>query len=113
MFDRIGQFNELVIDYDKRIGESGKFAEIGDIVEVVKGKKFPIGMKFVVADVVPLRFYGGQYHYHKDGDIFLYFYDEGFKYERIDSYNTVIVAKTESREDNPEYDQVHLCEVMM
>ena len=76
---------------------------IGCIAEVVKGRKFPIGMKFVIT---------GFYTKNLPHDVkcYLEFYDEGFKKVSIDGENVKIVAH--HREDNPEeYKNVHYVEV--
>ena len=39
-----------------RIGKSGYIAEVGDIVQVVKGRKYPLGMKMVVTDMGIMKF---------------------------------------------------------
>lgn len=75
----------------------------GSIAEVVKGKKFPIGMKFVIAG-----FHTKKVNYY-DTKCYIEFYDEGFKKVTIDGENVRIVAY--DREDNPEeYKNVHYVE---
>ena len=94
-----------------RVGKSGIFAERGDIVEVVKGRKYPIGMRFVVADKSSYCKYQNIYNgFRAYADEQLVFYDEGFRKSYINSDNVVIVAQNEDRE-NPEYDNVHMIEV--
>lgn len=75
----------------------------GCIAEVVKGRKFPIGMKFAVSGF-----------YTKNTPVgtkcYLEFYDVGFRKVSIDGENVKIVAY--DREDNPEeYRNVHNVEV--
>ena len=111
MYGRKGVCQEVDFTEGDRLGESGWYAQKGDIVKVVRGRKFPIGMKFVVDDYNTERFWAGSWHYHPSGDVFLYFYDEGFKQCRIDASYTVIVAMSEDRKDNPEYKNVHDVEV--
>ena len=80
----------------------GYYPYKGSIAEVVKGRKFPIGMKFAIAD-----FYTTSIHYQTK--CYIEFYDEGFKKVRIDGENVRIVAY--DREDNPEeYKNVHYVE---
>lgn len=80
-------------------------------MEVVRGKKVPIGTKFIVNDCVTLRFWGGQWHYHRDGDTFLKFIDEG-RPMTIQGDYCKIIAVWENREDNPLYSDVHEVEIM-
>lgn len=98
--------------YSGRINGIGSWAQPGDIVEVIRGKNFPIGMKFIVVDYVPLRFWGGSWHWHRDGDIFLKFIDEGFKPAMIRGDYCKIIAVREERENNPLYSDVHDVEIM-
>ena len=75
----------------------------GSIAEVVKGRKFPLGMKFVI-----VGFYTKKVNYY-DTKCYIEFYDEGFKKVTIDGENVRIVAY--DREDNPEeYKNVHYVE---
>lgn len=92
-----------------RIGESGYYAEIGDIVEVVKGRKFPIGMKMVVAGV-----YNGYPKYVSPtytafAEDVIMFYDEGFKKAYISIDNVRIIA---TEHEGDEYKNVHEVEVL-
>ena len=75
----------------------------GCIAEVIKGRKFPIGMKFAVT--------GFYTRYYPNGTkCYLEFYDEGFRKTFIDGENVRIVAY--DREENPvEYKNVHNVEV--
>ena len=76
----------------------------GSIAEVIAGKKFPVGMKFVITG-----FYTKKVNY-QETKCYLEFYDEGFKKVNIDGENVRIVAY--DREDNPEeYKNVHNVEV--
>ena len=103
---------KVIYESDKRIGETGGWAEEGDIVEVVSGRKFPIGMKMVVAKVTNLRFWGGQWHYHNNGTPFVFFYDEGLKLESIKGSYVKIVALSEHRDRfKDEYANVHEMEL--
>ena len=95
-----------------RLHGFGSWAREGDIVEVIRGKNFPVGMKFVVNRTVPLRFWAGSWHWHKDGDIFLEFIDEGFKPAIIRGDYCKIIALTSDRKDNPLYADVHDVEIM-
>ena len=74
-----------------RIGECGLLAEVGDIVEVVKGRKYPIGMRMVVNG-----FYSYRYHNGYGVDPQIVFGGEG-KLEKINAENVKIIAKTEER----------------
>ena len=93
---------------ENRIGLCGAYAEVGDIVEVVKGRKFPIGMKMVVTNRACFNYNG--YPGYRD-DYKIEFYDEGFKKQYISEYNVKIIAQHESKKDNPEYVNVHRVEV--
>lgn len=91
----------------KRVGCDGYSAEVGDIVKVVKGRKYPIGMKMVVADA-GWRNYNGYPGYHDEW--MLEFYDcNGINV--ISPANVVIVAQKENRKSDPEYRDVHRIEV--
>lgn len=105
-------------DGQDRLGKSGRFAEVGDIVEVVKGRKFPIGMKMVVAgfDAWCKYSYGfdGPHWgraFQAFGDKQILFYGEGFKKYNINADNVEIVAIHEDKDWNPEYRNVHEVEV--
>lgn len=103
---------------EDRIGKNGWFAEEGDVVEVVKGRKFPIGMKFVVAEnKLHYRVYNGsiigQHNLYSRSNEYLMFYDmtdRGIKEQYINADNVVIIAQDEDRK-NPEYKNVHSVEV--
>lgn len=101
--------------HEDRIGKDGYFAEVGDIVEVVKGRKFPVGMKMVVAGTgYAYRYYDGSIvgsTHDSYGKEHIMFYDEPNKKAYIDIENVRIIAKNEDREDNPEYRNVHSIEV--
>lgn len=91
-----------------RVGKCGMFAEVGDIVQVVKGRKYEKGLKFVVDDFASFN-YNGYPGWHDDLRIVFYDYN-GKNY--IDPMNVEIVAKNEDREFNPEYANVHSVEVL-
>ena len=110
------EFGHTMIE--DRIGKNGWVAEEGDVVEVVKGRKFPIGMKFVVAEnKLHYRYYNGsiigeQYNLYSNTE-YLMFYDmtdRGIKEQYINAENVKIIAKNEDRE-NPEYKSVHNVEI--
>ena len=92
-----------------RIGEDGYYAQIGDIVEVVKGRKFPIGMKMVVAG----RYSGYPKYVSSSFVAFaedrIMFYDEGFKQAFISIKNVRIIA---TGHEGDEYKNVHEVEVL-
>lgn len=111
MYGRNSRGDQIIFTEGDRLGETGWWSKVGDIVEVTGGKKYPLGMKFVVADRNTERFWGGRWHYHPNGNVFLYFYDEGFKLCRIDAGYVKIVALKEDRRNNPEYKNVHDVEV--
>ena len=101
---------------ENRIGKSGLYAEIGDVVEVVKGRKYPVGMKMVVCDFTAwCKYDTDNFLYHSGrsfqayGDKQIVFGGEG-KMEKINADNVKIIALTEDR-SNPEYRNVHKIEV--
>lgn len=92
---------------ENRMGLSGYNAEIGDVVEVVKGRKYPVGMKMVVCG-----FQVWKPEYKSRGTVpgrQIVFGGEG-KLETISEDNVKIIAQTEDR-TNPEYRNVHKIEV--
>lgn len=94
------------MECEDRIGKNGEYAKLGDIVEIVGGKKFPIGMKVPVAGFWAWEKYvSGSFVAY--GEHHIEFYDEGFKVARIPSKYVRIVAEVEDRLDNPEYKNVH------
>ena len=82
---------------ESRIGKDGSFAQMGDMVEVVKGRKFPIGMRMVVADFQDGYCYwqsspnSGRYACACNGREIV-FMDEGFVLNSINDRNVRIVA---------------------
>lgn len=94
-----------------RLHGFGSWAQPGDIVEVIRGKNFPIGMKFIVNDYTTLRFWGGSWHWHRNGDVFLKFIDEG-RPATIRGDYCKIIAVHEDRENNPLYADVHEVELV-
>ena len=99
------EFGHTVIE--NRVGKDGYVAEVGDVVQVVKGRKYPIGMKFVVADAGWFNF-NGYPGYHDDW--LLIFYDCDGR-NVISPANVVIVAQKENRKNDPEYKNVHNVEI--
>lgn len=94
-----------------RLHGFGDWAQPGDVVEVIRGKNYPIGMKFIVNDYTTLRFWAGRWHYHRDGDVFLKFVDEG-RPAMIKADYCKIIGIHEQRENNPLYADVHSVEIM-
>lgn len=94
-----------------RIGKNGIFAEVGDVVKVVKGRKYPIGMKMVVNGFDAWCKYASTSgrSFQAWGDKQIVFGGEG-KMESIRAENVVIVAQTEDR-SSPEYRNVHTIEM--
>ena len=84
-----------------RIGKEGYLAHKGDIVEVFKGRKYPIGMRMVVADIVPVSDWWGRFMRND-----IEFVGEGFEIEHIDAHHTKIIAQIEDRDENPMYGNV-------
>lgn len=95
-----------------RLGMDGEYAEIGDIVEVVKGRKYPIGMKMVVNGFDAWCKYASTSgrSFQAWGDKQIVFGGEG-KLESINAHNVKIIAKTEDRNGNPLYRNVHAIEM--
>ena len=94
-----------------RLHGFGDWAQVGDIVEVIRGKNYPVGMKFIVNDYITLRFWGGAWHWHRNGDVFLKFIDEG-RPAMIKGDYCKIIAIHEDRENNPLYADVHEVEIV-
>lgn len=94
---------------DNRIGESGRYAEIGDIVEVVKGRKFPIGMRMVVSGIQDGYCYWesshGRYACACNGHEIV-FVDEGFVFNSVHEDNVKIIAVREEKDKDPLYANV-------
>ena len=94
-----------------RIGKDGHWAKVGDIVEVVKGRKYPIGLRMVVADFQDGYCYwqsapnSGRYACACNGREIV-FVDEGFTFGNINDRNVKIVAVTEDRDTDPAYANV-------
>lgn len=80
-----------------RIGMDGSYAQVGDIVEVVRGRKYPIGMRMVVADFQDGYCYwesspfSGRYASACNGREIV-FMDEGFVLNAINDRNVRIIA---------------------
>ena len=83
----------------KVFGESGWFAETGDIVEVIKGKKYPVGMKMAVIDFKEVRYNGYLTLYITFGS------EKGI--ERIDADNVKIIAIRGGSKNQEQYKDVH------
>ena len=94
-----------------RLGKGGIYAEVGDIVEVVKGRKYPIGMRMVVDGFDAWCKYASRDgRFCAYGDKQIVFGGEG-KMESINADNVKIIAQTEDRKDNPLYKNVHNIEL--
>lgn len=92
---------------ENRVGKNGIYAEVGDVVRVFKGRKYPLDLKFIVADI-GFANYNGHPGWHDEKE--LVFYDWNGK-NYINPENVVIVAKREDRDSDPEYRDVHKIEV--
>ncbi len=81
------------------LGECGWYAHRGDIVEVIKGKKYPIGMKMAVIDCKEVRFGS-----HMTLQI-IFGSEKGI--ERIDADNVKIIAIRGGSKNQEQYNDVH------
>ena len=95
-----------------RIGMDGTCAEVGDIVEVVKGRKYPVGMRMVVNGFDAWCKYASTSgrSFRAYGDTMIVFGGEG-KMESINAKNVKIIAQNETRLNNPLYKNVHNIEI--
>ena len=111
--DQCGRIGEPKIDCPKDIaiavreknvlGKDGCYAEEGDIVEVVKGRKFPKGMKMAVVRIRD-GYFSNTYRHHVD--MCLVFGSEN-GYETIDPCNVKIIAIRGGKHNQEEYNDVH------
>lgn len=91
-----------------RLGKSGGYAKKGDMVMVVKGRKYPIGMRMVVDGFdayCKYTSYDGRFSAY--GQKQIVFGGEG-KMESISADNVIIIAT--DRQD-PAYNNVHSIEL--
>lgn len=85
------------------LGQDGHRADVGDIVEVVKGRKYPKGMKMSVVRVIEGHFNNRYGHYVKSCVMF----GSENGYESIDSDNVRIIAIKGGSKNQEEYNDVH------
>lgn len=87
----------------KVLGESGVLSQPGDVVEVVKGRKYPIGMKLVVSDVKD----GGynRYRGYYVSSTIVFGSEKGI--EEIDVSNVRIIAVRGGTVNQDQYNDVH------
>ena len=93
----------LLVREKEVLGQNGYYAEPGDIVEVVKGRKYPIGMKMAV---VCVRNYANDYSRGWKPRDELFFGSEN-GYEAIAPENVRIIAIKGGSQNQEEYSDVH------
>lgn len=97
---RVWSHRSQMSDYQKDVftSEAGYYPpSISSIGQIVDGRRFPIGMKFVINDA-----------YLRNGKPVIVFYDEGFKKVSVDAKNVKVVVERYDRLAYPEeYRNVH------